>query len=241
MRRFFVPEGTLHGSDVTLSGDLAHRLARVLRMKRGDSVILSEGGDVEYEVELTSVSTSTISGVVLNQRESPAEPTVELVLYQGLIRPNRFDFVLEKGTEVGVSRFVPIVSERSQIPDQAASDNRMDRWRRLIVEAAEQSGRGRPPELTAPLSLDQALRTATGLRLLPWEGERLQPLGAYIQTLDNHPAIVSLFIGPEGGFDRSEVDLARSEGCTVVTLGPRILRSETAGIVASALVLDALE
>ena len=197
--------------------------------------------DLDYEVELIRVSSGTISSVVLGRREAPAEPAVELILYQGLIRPNRFDFVFGKGTEIGVSRFVPVVSERSQIPGQAASDNRLDRWRRLILEAAEQSGRGHPPEIVAPMTLYEALRSATGLRLLPWEGERLQPLGAYIRSLDDRPDTVSLFIGPEGGFDQSEVDLAREEGCTVLTLGPRILRSKTAGIVASALILDALE
>ncbi len=117
----------------------------------------------------------------------------------------------------------------------------MDRWRHLIVEAAEQSGRGRPPEIVAPLPLNEALHSARGLRLLPWEEERLLPLGAYLRDLGDRPAAVSLFIGPEGGFDRSEVDLARSAEATMLTLGPRVLRSETAGIVASALVLNALE
>jgi 16S rRNA (uracil1498-N3)-methyltransferase len=233
--------GTLQGSDVTLTGDVAHRVARVLRMKRGDNIILSEGGEAEYEIELTGVTSDAIAGTLTQRLDKPAEPRVELTLYQALIRPNRFDLVLEKGTEIGVSRFVPVTSERSQIPDRAASGNRMSRWQRLIVEAAEQSGRGRPPEIVAPVALDEALRTARGLKLLPWEGERLLPLGAHLRGLNDRPAAVSLFIGPEGGFDRSEVDLARTAGCTLVTLGPRILRSETAGIVASALVLDALD
>lgn len=240
MRRFFVPEGTLGGSEITLSGDLAHRLTRVLRMKRGDRVVLSEGGAVEYEVKLTGVSPKTITAETVVEQRAPAEPAVEVVLHQSLIRANRFDLVLEKGTEIGVARFVPLVPARGQIQDDEASGNRMDRWRRVIVEAAEQSGRGRPPAIDPPVRFEDAVGSAPGLRLLPYEGEGGQPLGAYLRSISERPDAVSIFIGPEGGFEPAEVDLARNEGLMPVTLGPRILRSETAGIVAAALALEAL-
>ena len=93
-RRFFVPPGSLGARNITLSGDLAHRLARVLRLRRGDTVVLTEGGEREFEVELTDVSAKTVTGVVTGDRASPPEPAVEVVLYQSLIRPNRFDFAL---------------------------------------------------------------------------------------------------------------------------------------------------
>lgn len=240
MRRFFVPEGTLAGPEISLSGDLAHRLARVLRLKRGDRVVLSEGGGVEYEVRLTGVSPTAIATEVVVIREPPPEPAVELVLHQSLIRANRFDFVLEKGTEIGVARFVPLILARGQIRDGEASGNRLDRWRRVVVEAAEQSGRARPPAIEPPAHLDEAVRSASGVRLLPWEGEGGEPLGAHLRSLSERPASVSLFIGPEGGFEAAEVDAARAEGVTLVTLGPRILRSETAGIVAATIALESL-
>lgn len=241
MRRFFVPDGVLGAPKVALEGDLAHRLARVLRMKAGESVILSEGGPTEYEVRLTAVSPKTVAGEVTGEREAPPEPRIELVLYQSLIRANRFDLVLEKGTEIGVSRFVPVVPARGQIQDESASENRMSRWRRIVVEAAEQCGRGRPPRIDPPQPFDAAVRDAAGLRLLPWEGGAgLPSLGGYLRSLEERPDAVSLFIGPEGGFAESEVDLARRASFTLVTLGPRILRSETAGIVAATVVLEAL-
>lgn len=240
MRRFFVPAGSLGGSNITLEGEIAHRLARVLRLKPGDSVVLSEGGPAESEVRLIAVSPRSITGEVTGERPSPPEPSVEIVLYQSLIRANRFDFVLEKGTEIGVSRFVPVIPARGQIREPGSKDNRLDRWRRVIVEAAEQSGRGRPPSIGPPLALADAIRAAAGERLLPYEGEGGAPLGAHLRALPERPATVSLFIGPEGGFDPSEIDLARAEGATLVTLGPRILRSETAGIVAAAIALEAL-
>jgi 16S rRNA (uracil1498-N3)-methyltransferase len=240
MRRFFVPAGTLGTPEIRLEGEIAHRLARVLRLKHGDRVVLSEGGATEYEVQLKDMSARAITATVTAERAAPAEPSVNLVLYQSLIRANRFDLVLEKGTEIGVSRFVPLVPARGQIQDGNPSENRLERWRRVIVEAAEQSGRGRPPQIVAPMRFEDAVGSAEGIRLLPYEGERGQALGAYLRTLEQKPDIVSIFVGPEGGFETAEVDLARDLGLTLVTLGPRILRSETAGIVATAIALEAL-
>lgn len=241
MRRFFVPSGTVRDGEATIEGDLAHRLARVLRLKPGDGVLLSEGGEREYETKLTDVSPKRVRAEVIAERPAPPEPAVELVLYQSLIRANRFDLVLEKGTEIGVARFVPLVPARGQIKDESASENRMERWRRVVVEAAEQSGRGQPPAVEAPVAFEVAARDAGGLRLLPYEGGGGIPsLGAFLRSQPESPAAVSLFVGPEGGFEPSEVELAKDAGFQLVTLGPRILRSETAGIVAAALALEAL-
>jgi len=144
--------------------------------------------------------------------------------------------VLEKGTELGVSRFVPLVSGRAQVKTEGGSQ-RAERWRRIVTEAAEQCGRGRVPAVDPPLAFREAVRTAPGLRLLPWEGERSQGLRTYLHSVKPKPAIVSVLIGPEGGFSAEEAALAREAGCLAVSLGPRILRSETAGIVAAALVM----
>ena len=241
LRRFFVPPGSLRARNITLGPDLAHRLVRVLRLKRGDHVVLSDGGAREYEVQLTAVSPYAVNAVVIREREASDEPEVELVLYQSLIRANRFDLVLEKGTEIGVSRFVPMISARSQVQGNGEpAVARGERWRRIVVEAAEQCGRGRPPAVDAPLAFEDSVRQARGLKLLPFEGERSRGLGSYLRGLSRRPDTVSLFIGPEGGFEDAEVELAREAGAEVVSLGSRILRSETAGIIASAIVLESL-
>ncbi|MBI2912523.1 MAG: 16S rRNA (uracil(1498)-N(3))-methyltransferase [Chloroflexi bacterium] len=258
VRRFFVPTGTVRARNVTLGPHMAHRLGRVLRLKRGDRIVLAEGRPREYEVQLTGVSANSVTGVVVGELEAPPEPAVELALYQSLIRVNRFDLVLEKGTEIGVCRFVPVISARSQVrPDEPVlseadgakgEPGRAERWRRIVTEAAEQCGRGRVPAVDAPLPLAQALASSPGLRIVPWEGGAvgavreppLPGLGAYLRGLSSPPRTVSLFIGPEGGFEPEEVELARRHGAALVSLGPRILRSETAGIVAAALVLHEL-
>ncbi len=245
MRRFFVPAGSVGGREVVLPPELARRLATVLRLQRGDRVILADGLGRDYEVELSDVSARAASALVVGERPSPAEPSLELVLYQSLLRPQRFELVLEKGTEIGVSRFVPLLSGRAQVKTEAGSE-RTQRWRRIVSEAAEQCGRGRVPAVDPPLPFEEAVRSARprrtgpGLRLIPWEGERALGLGSYLRALEERPATVSLFVGPEGGFAEEEVELARGAGCVPVSLGPRILRSETAGIVAAALVMHEL-
>jgi 16S rRNA (uracil1498-N3)-methyltransferase len=241
LRGFFVPRGSLRARTVTIGPELAHRLGRVLRLRRGDHVILSEGGTREYEVQLTAISPHAATGVVLREQAAPAEPEVALTLYQSLIRANRFDLVLEKGTELGVARFVPMMAARSLVQNNGEpSGARNDRWQRLIVEAAEQCGRGRLPRVDQPLAFEDAVRSARGTRLMPYEGERKQGLGRYLRGLSHRPEAVSLFIGPEGGFEEQEVALAREAGAVIVSLGARLMRSETAGIVACALTLEAL-
>ena len=238
-RRFFVPAGSLGARNVTLSGDLAQRLARVLRLRRGDTVVLTEGGEREFEVELTDVSAKSVTGVVTGDRASPPEPAVEVVLYQSLIRPNRFDFALEKGTELGVARFVPMINARSQLDE--ASAGRAERWQRLVIEAAEQCGRGRLPVIDAPLPYAEAISTAPGLRIVPYESERANRMADFLRGLPERPRTVSLFIGPEGGYTDEEIALARESGAALVTLGRQVLRSETAGVVAAAIVLHTLD
>jgi 16S rRNA (uracil1498-N3)-methyltransferase len=192
-------------------------------------------------VQLTGVSPYDVTGIVIAEHTAPPEPEMTIVLYQSLIRANRFDVVLEKGTEIGVSRFVPVIAARSQTQANGEPTSpRGGRWERLVVEAAEQCGRGRLPSIDPPLPFEDAIRQARGLKLLPYEGERRRGLGVYLRGLSKRPDIVSLFVGPEGGFEDAEVALAREAGAEIVSLGSRILRSETAAIVAVALTLDAL-
>ena len=249
LRRFFVPPGSVRARNVTLGPDLARRLGRVLRLRRGDHVLLTEGGSREYEVQITAISANALTGTVVGERRPPPEPDVELVLYQSLIRANRFDLVLEKGTEIGVARFVPLVTARALVQNgEEPSRSRAERWQRLITEAAEQCGRGRLPIVEQPQPFEQAVTAASGLKLLSWEGaaapelsrERIPSLTRYVASLAARPHRVSVFIGPEGGFQQDEVELARSHDCALVSLGPRVLRSETAAIVATTLIFAAL-
>ncbi len=239
MERFFVDPGVVKGDTADLDRQLLHRLRHVLRLRPGDRVILLDGRGVEYDAVLEEAPGAALRASIISRREESVEPDVRLALYQSIVKGDRFDWVLEKGTELGVAKFVPLVSGRGVVRPREGRVERMERWQRIVREAAEQCGRSRLPEVAPAMSLDDALASAEGLLLLPWEGEQETSLRQVLrQALEGQkPKAVSLFIGPEGGFAPHEVQQAVQRGARTVSLGRRILRSETAGIVAAALTL----
>jgi len=238
--RFFVSSQELKDDEAVLSRELSHRLRHVMRLRRGDRVILVDGRGGEYEAELEDTSSPTIRAAVLSRHEGLPEPKARVVLYQSIIKGDRFDWVLEKGTEIGVAKFVPLLSRRSVVRPRPERSERRERWLRIITEAAEQCGRSYLPELAPAAWLNEALESTEGLCLLPWEGENEATLRRTLRNAlkkEKTLPVVSIFVGPEGGFVRQEIDRAVGLGAKIVSLGPRTLRSETAGIVAAAAVL----
>jgi 16S rRNA (uracil1498-N3)-methyltransferase len=242
LHRFFVSPDVFSGNEVRLEGDLARRLSRVLRLEAGAAVVLLDGSGLEYETRLDVVGPHRVTGTVVARRPGRPEPRVRLLLYQSLVKGERFDWVLEKGTELGVAAFVPLLSRRNVARAAPGRLGRPERWRRVVREAAEQCGRCVLPEVLPAEGLKEALSEAADLRLLPWEEEEALGLAAALRqarpTLEavERPT-VAVLIGPEGGFAADEVALARRAGAQVVSMGRRILRSETAGIIAAAAVL----
>ncbi len=236
MDRFFVDPETLQGETAELDSALSHRIRHVLRLRRGDVVMLLDGRGGEYAARLEETGGPSVRVVIVARSDGPPEPRVRVVLYQSIIKGDRFDWLLEKGTEIGVAKFVPLVSARAVVRPRTGRTERMERWRRIVCEAAEQCGRSRLPEIGAPVSLDEALKSVEGLRLLPYEGEHQTSLRQALKE-GGKATTASIFIGPEGGFAREEVEKAVAAGVKTVSLGRRILRSETAGIVAAAAVL----
>lgn len=242
-RRFFVEPGTLAGHRIEIEGALAHRLARVLRLRAGDEVALFDGGGEEARVRLEDVGEHRVTAAVVARDGSPAEPHVRVRLYQSITKGERFEWLLEKGTEIGVAAFVPLIAARSVVKT-AHGGNRAERWRRIVVEAAEQCGRGAVPAVEPPRPFEEAIAAAPGVVLLPYEaaGETASNIQAALdREIDAVFALgeVSVFIGPEGGFEPAEVERAVAAGAIVVTMGARVLRSETAGLAAATLVLHA--
>jgi 16S rRNA (uracil1498-N3)-methyltransferase len=236
VNHFFVEPALVAGPEVRLEGEIAHQLSRVLRLEPGAHILLLDGLGTEYEVELTAVQrqgkTDLALGRVLERRSAAGEPRVRLTLYQALLKGEKFDFVLQKGTEVGVSRFVPLLTERCVV--QTA---RPDRWKKIIREAAEQSRRGKLPELVErPLHLSEALdrlKAEGQAAFMAWEEEAAQSF----HQLPDGLSEMAILIGPEGGFSKKEAAQAQAAGVQTISLGKRILRAETAGPIATALAL----
>jgi 16S rRNA (uracil1498-N3)-methyltransferase len=237
LHRFFLPPDSFQGDRVSFPANVSRQLDRVLRLRAGDRVIALDGSGAELTVMLESVG-GAATGVVEHRRRNDAEPRINLVLYQALLKGHKFELVLQKGTEIGVSRFVPVETSRS-VP-QRVSAPRLNRYRDIVREAAEQSGRGVLPLVEEPLALAPAVRKASGDGpvVFLWEEERAMRLSA-VQMADDAPCL-ALFVGPEGGFTDTEAQLARDAGSAVATLGARVLRAETAAIVGTTLLLSRL-
>lgn len=242
-RRFYIEPPALAAASIDLPLPLVRRLARVLRLRAGDEIVLFDGSGVECVARLNAIDDRGSTASVIERHEGAPEPRTRLHLYQSITKGDRFEWLLEKATEVGVARVVPLVTERSVVRTKEEGA-RSDRWRRIVVEAAEQSGRTAIPTVDAPRPFAAALADAPGVLLLPYEsagGDAPDVQRALDDDIDALFALgeVSLFVGPEGGFSDAEVALAVEHGATVVTLGPRVLRSETAGLIAATLVLRA--
>jgi 16S rRNA (uracil1498-N3)-methyltransferase len=209
----------------------------VLRLRPGDEIVVLDNSGLEWQVSLTEVTRNRVQGQIMAQRLCPGEPGLHLTLYQGTLKGQKFEWVLQKGTELGVSNFAPTICQRSVVRDQKAVAKKEDRWQQIIREAAEQSGRGKLPRLEPALSLADALSQAQAneLVLMPWE-ETTEPTLKQILA-GTQVDRIALFIGPEGGFTRDEANQARATGAKLITLGPRILRAETAGIAVCAAIL----
>lgn len=258
--RFFVEAGALHAGELQLDdADLAHQLGAVLRLRPGERVVLLDNSGWQYTVVLSAVERGRVAGVVERKELAGGEPRTKVTLYAALMRNERFEWVLQKGTELGVSAFVPLICERSTIADaDALSEHKHERWRRIIREAAEQSRRGKLPRLASavlfPAACDQAAKR--GPALLLWEGEHAPSLRHVLQQTakpankgelseTQHPTAlptglpfsVALFSGPEGGFSQHEFETATRYGMIPVTLGPRTLRAETAPLAATTAIL----
>jgi len=237
MHRFFLTDVPLQVDQPIDLAPLAHQLANVLRLSVGDTLIVLDNRGNEFDVVLTAVQSKVAAGSVVAQRINRAEPTKPITLYQCSLKADKFEWVLQKGTELGVTAFVPVISQRSVVRPAAALQKKYGRWQAILREAAEQCGRGRIPQLLTPLNLPAALTHATALRLLPWEAEQqTAPLlaGEAIQRQIHAAAAVNLLIGPEGGIAAAEASAAQAHGWQTVSLGPRILRAETAALASIA-------
>ncbi len=240
MHRFFVDPQQI-GARVWFDEEQARQMRRVLRLRPGDPVLALDGRGQQYEVVLHEVSGARVTGQVVAQAEATGEPAARLTLFQSLLRREKFEWVLQKGTELGVAAFAPVTTRRSLVRGEDVSPDKLTRWRRIVKEAAEQSGRGRLPEVRPPLPFEDVLEQLNGYTkaILLWEEATGAGIAPALAGLPPAPA-VALFVGPEGGYEPAEVDQARAAGAAIATLGPRILRTETAAVAAVTLALHAL-
>lgn len=245
LHRFFINPLSITGQKIVLPPDVSRQIKQVLRLKAGDRVVVFDN-EKQYLVQLEKVE-NIIECSIISQIENTSEPKTFITLYQALIPREKFETVLQKGTEIGVSSFVPLETKRSLIKKRDVKAEKINRWQKIIQEAAEQSERGKVPQVQNVFSFEEAVGKAVneGTVLVAWENEDqcflseeiLSAAPGGLQDDNVEEEKISIFIGPEGGFEEGEIEFAKKLGAKTVSLGPRILRSETAGILFASIIL----
>lgn len=244
MHRFYVPGLDLASAEIALPRETAHQVSRVLRLKPGEEIGLFDGSGREWPATISSIEKSAVSATVGEPFEPDVEATVAVSMLMAPIRHERFELALQKATELGAASIVPVVTERVLGHEAKISDSRFQRWERIVIEAAEQSGRVRVPALEQSVSLEQGVNVAadSGPVLLLWEEEHSVGLAEEIRRLRSEGDVrqLALVVGPIGGLTSEEVEMAKQAGATPVAMGRRILRAETAVMAALAIAMSEL-
>ena len=237
MRRFFVRPDDVERSTLRLSGHEAVHLVRVLRLGPGAHISAFDGRGREYMAVVDQVNADQVHCHILQQTEAAPPSSVSISLGQGLPKAERFDWVIQKATELGVAQIVPLLTERT-VPQLMGSRlaTKQARWERIAREACKQSGQATVPHLWPPTRLEEFFVAFQGaeVKLIFWEGEKRRRLKTVSQAYEQ-VAAVAVVVGPEGGLTPAEVAQGESHGFLSVGLGERILRTETASLIAVAL------
>jgi 16S rRNA (uracil1498-N3)-methyltransferase len=237
MRRFYITPDQISKDEPRLTGSDAHHLCIVLRLKAGDRIVAFDGSGNSYQARIKTANRKIVKLAIEHRLTEPNQPSLDLTLAQGFLKDKKMDLLVRQLTELGVTRLVPYFARRSvPTPDPKRLHARYHRWEKITLEAMKQCGRSRPMGLTPAASFDQTLEMARShdLKLIFWENVAgLPPLPA----IDGpKPGKLFVMIGPEGGFDPAEIEKARAEGFQTISMGPRVLRAETAALAATTLV-----
>jgi 16S rRNA (uracil1498-N3)-methyltransferase len=237
MSRFFIPPTAIRGKSFVLSGSEAHHALDVLRKKVGDEIDLFDGKDLSFRGRIESIASQEIHGTIVEDLPRKSLP-IQLTLYQALTRGSKWEWLLEKTCEIGVAKVVPVFTQRTLVKlDAAQAREKQKRWNRIALAASKQCGRAGLMGVDAPCPFSSALSQIdkNHLSIIPWEKETSRTIQEACK--DYKGTTANIFIGPEGGWDAQEIDLARQAGVIPARLGPTLLRTETAGLVAATLVL----
>ena len=238
MPRFFVEEENIKEDIITLYGDDAGHISRVLRSKPGDLMTVCDGTGKDYEAEIFEISENTVRLRIKRTSFTDSEPSVKITLFQGLPKGDKMEFIIQKCVELGVYSIIPVYTERCIVRfDKNKEKKKTERWQKVAESAAKQSGRGIIPKIEEIMSFSDAVQASAGLdmAIIPYELEQERGLRSFLDEYrKSNENTLGIFIGPEGGFSLNEIEKAVNAHLFPVTLGKRILRTETAGMTAIA-------
>lgn len=238
MHRFFVSKEQIIDDHIFIEGKDFSHIKNVLRLREGERIELSCHG-INYISEIVDISNKTIRAKILSQEEGKSEPKIEITLFQGLPKGSKMDLVIQKCVELGVKDFYAVETARSvaKIKDGKKESSKLERWQAIAEEAAKQSKRDYIPQIKGILKFNEMVDILSDKKniIVPYESEENLSIKDGLKAVEGND--INLIIGPEGGFEEEEIEALKAIGSVVVSLGPRILRTETAGLVASTIIL----
>ena len=241
MPKFFVDKNDIGGGQVQLFGEDEKHIRTVLRAKEGEELTLCDGEGTDYLCRIASLEGGVLLDI-LSAQPCESEPSVKITLYQGLPKADKMELIIQKCVELGIDRIVAVSTERAIVKLDKKEGKKLERWQKIAEAAAKQSGRGKIPEVCGRvLKFSEAVAEAKGLdgAIIPYEKEQTRGLRQFATAFRGKS--IGVFIGPEGGFAPEEIALAQESGIVPITLGKRILRTETAGMVTTAILLYELD
>ena len=237
MHRFYVDNLSELNKSVTIEGEDVNHIKNVLRLTVGDSITISDGSSRDYKCVIASIS-DVVTADIVDIHDCNAELPVKLRLFQGVPKADKFELIIQKAVELGAAEIIPVMMERTVVKlDDKKQDKKLERYRKIAEAAAKQSRRGIIPEVSSYISFKNAVKTLTEaddkvkrMILVPYESAEGMDYARNIIASAGEYDEIDIFIGPEGGFADSEIELAKQSGASIISLGNRILRTETAGL-----------
>ena len=244
MYHFYVEPDAVSENTARITGSDVNHIKNVLRMRVGEEIMILDGNGMEYRCEIEAISDEILARI-LEAKKTEAELSVRLLLFQGLPKKDKMELIIQKAVELGVSEIIPVLTKRTvvKLEDKKKEQKKLERWQAIAEAAAKQSGRGIIPKVCEAVKFTEAVKQAEALEeaLIPYElAEGMDEARERIRGLHGKKTI-GIFIGPEGGFEEEEIALAVKSGIHPITLGKRILRTETAGLCILSVIMFELE
>ncbi len=238
MHRFFTDAGNIYDDKITITGDDVNHITKVLRLKQGDTVCVCDKAGTDYTCLIDAIEKDEVATRIISAEPSKTESNINITLYQGVAKGDKMDYIIQKCVELGVKRFVPVITKRTVVKIADGAKKTL-RWQKISYEASKQSMRGIIPEICMPINLSDAIDAISAeknsLSIIAYENEKERTLKSVLKN--NNFLDINIIIGPEGGFDETEVVKAERAGILPVTLGARILRTETAPVAVSSAIM----
>lgn len=244
MSIFYIKNNQLNGEKAVVLGEDVKHIKDVLRYNIGDEISLCDEEGYKYNGKILSFSKDSVEVNILEKLETTSESKLNITLYQGLPKADKLEFIIQKCTELGVNEVVPVITDRVIVKlDEKSTPKKVERWNKIALEAAKQSGRQKVPVVQNPIKLKNSIENISkyDIVILPYECEKEVTLKKILKSLDKGLKNIAIVIGPEGGFSEEDLKVLDLPNVKKVTLGPRILRTETAGLATISATIYELE